>query len=125
MQTAPRQHIDAEQGAKALVASLSSYRELTAHLEGPVAGADGAAAEGAAAEGPSKPRWLTDAVVAIRMQFLLSILVPCTPHFGQVRYMRIKPGLTNSMCSVSSAMNARLKAAARMQHDTWVRRYTD
>ena len=60
------------------MASLSSYRELTARPDSPVADADRAAAE-------AKPRWLADAVLASRMQFLLSILVPCTPHFKQVR----------------------------------------
>ena len=82
------------------MASLPSYQDLTAHP------ASEAEADTPSAGGTRRPQWLADAVLASRMQFMLSILVPCTPHFGQVCCLSTRtPGLRSQLRSSQGRMH--------------------
>ena len=91
------------QGAKALVARLSSYSHLTATAQVPKPGL-----QHQAEQSLPQPRWLTDAVLASRMQFMLSILVPCTPHFEQVRPRPPTHAMSASLDHLHSCVCSRL-----------------
>ena len=67
------------QGAAALVDQLPAYAMLTQLQPSCVV------QQQQQQQSEEQPVWLADAVLASRVQFLLQVVVPCTPRLAQVR----------------------------------------